>query len=89
MSGYKSFAKYMYCKYFLQVVACLFISFLFIYLLIYLVALGLSCSKWAPYLGFEGSLVVADGLLSCSMHVGSSSQTSDRTWAPCIGSVES
>ncbi|XP_060164404.1 protein archease isoform X2 [Globicephala melas] len=34
----------------------------------------LSCGMWT---------------LSCSMHVGSSSLTSDRTWAPCIGSVES
>ena len=34
-------------------------------------------------------LVVACGLLSCGMHAGSSSPTRDRTWAPCIGSVES
>ena len=40
-------------------------------------------------------LLVAGGLLSCgmqtpscSMHVGSSSLTRDRTWAPCVGSVE-
>ena len=29
------------------------------------------------------------GLLSCSMHVGSSSPTRDRTRAPCIGSMVS
>ena len=41
-------------------------------------------------------LVVACGLLSCcmrtlscGMHVGSSSSTRDRTWAPCTGSMES
>ena len=34
-------------------------------------------------------LIAACGLLSCSMHVGSSSLTRDRTQAPCIGSVES
>ena len=33
-------------------------------------------------------LVVACGL-SYGTHVGSSSPTTDRTWAPCIGSVES
>ena len=27
--------------------------------------------------------------LSCSMHVGSSSLTRDRNWAPCVGSMES
>ena len=27
--------------------------------------------------------------LSCSMHAGSSSLTRDRTWAPCMVSVES
>ena len=35
-----------------------------------------------------GSLVAACEL-SCGMHVGSSSLTRDRTWAPCIRSVES
>ena len=35
---------------------------------------GLSCSMWT---------------LSCGMHVGSGSLMRDRTWAPCIGSVES
>ena len=34
-------------------------------------------------------LVVAGRLLSCGMHVGSSSLTSNRTQAPCIGSAES
>ena len=34
-------------------------------------------------------LAAACGLLSCSMHVGSSFSTRDRTWAPCIGSMES
>ena len=33
--------------------------------------------------------VAACGLLSCSMHAGSSSPTRDRTQVPCIGSVES
>ena len=36
-----------------------------------------------------GSLVVAGGLLSCGMHVGSSSLTRDQTQASCIRSVES
>ena len=36
-----------------------------------------------------GSLVAPSGLLSCGMHVGSSSLTRDRTQAPCIGSTES
>ena len=43
---------------------------------------GLSCSTW-------NLLVAAWGLLSCSMHEGSSSLTRDWTWAPWIGSVES
>ena len=34
-------------------------------------------------------LVAAGGLLSCGMHVGSSSRARDRTQAPCIGSAES
>ena len=34
-------------------------------------------------------LVAACGLLSCGMHVGSSSPTRDRTRTPCIGSAES
>ena len=41
-------------------------------------------------------LVAAGSLLSCGrqtlsygMHVGSSSLTTDRTWAPCIGSMDS
>ena len=34
-------------------------------------------------------LVAAGGFLSCGLHVGSSSPARDRTWAPCIGSVES
>ena len=34
-------------------------------------------------------LVAARGLLSCGMHVGSSSLSRDRTRAPCIGSAES
>ena len=62
--------------------------FIFIFLKIYLVAPGLSCSRW--------TLVVARRLLSCgmrtssrSMHVGSSSPTRDRTRAPCTGSTES
>ena len=33
--------------------------------------------------------VVAHGIFSCSMHVGSSSPTRDRTQAPCIGSAGS
>ena len=45
-----------------------------IYLFIYLVVPGLSCGMRT---------------LSCGMHVGSSSLTRDRTWAPCIGSAES
>ena len=32
-----------------------------------------------------GSLVAAHGLLSCGMHVGSSSLTRDRTHVPCFG----
>ena len=48
------------------------------------------------FIGFRWVLVAAGGLLSCgmqtlscSMHVGSSSLTRDRTRAPCIGSTES
>ena len=50
--------------------------YLFIWLHWFLVAAHglLSCGMWT---------------LSCSMRVGSSSLTRDRTWAPCIGSVES
>ena len=66
------------------------------YLFIYLVALGLSRSLWAPQLRLKGSLVATHQLLncgmrilSCGMRVGSSSLTRDRTWAPCIGSAES
>ena len=36
-----------------------------------------------------GSLVAACGLISCSMHAGSSSPTRDWTQAPCIGSAGS
>ena len=36
-----------------------------------------------------GIFIVACVLLSCGMRVGSSSPTRDRTWAPCIVSVES
>ena len=55
------------------------IIYLFVYLFwlyrILVAACGLfSCSLWA---------------LSCGMHVGSISPTRDRTWATCIGSVES
>ena len=32
---------------------------------------------------------MAGGLLSCGMHVGSSSLTRNRTWPPSIGSTES
>ena len=66
----------------------LFFFFLNIYLFIYLVALGLSCSLQAPYLWLAGSTVAACQLLSCGMHVGSSFLTRDQTQAPCIGSVE-
>ena len=40
-------------------------------------------------LGLRSSLVVACGLLSCGMHVGSSSLTRDRTRAPCIACAKS
>ena len=63
---------------------------------IYLVAPGLSCSRRAPSLRLQGSLVAAGVLLSCGTwtlscgtHVGSSSLTRDQTWSPCIGSAES
>ena len=56
----------------------------------------LSCSSRALQLWLTSSLVAACRLLSCgmqtlscSMHVGSSSLTRDRTQAPCIGSMES
>ena len=50
--------------------------YLFIWLCRVLVVAGslLSCGMWT---------------LSCGMHVGSSSLTRDRAWAPCIVSVES
>ena len=41
--------------------------FLKIYLFIYFVALGLSCSRQAPKLRLASSSVVACGLLSCGM----------------------
>ena len=47
---------------------------IFIYLFIYLAALGLSCGMRS---------------LSCSMRAESSSPTRDRTLVPCIGSMES
>ena len=79
MFWYKSFIRYMINKYFISVCGLSFLFlFLFIYLFIYLhlvlVAAGglLSCGMWS---------------LSCGMHMGSSSLTRDRTWAPCIGSA--
>ena len=79
--------------------------FFFIWLHWVLVGAGglLSCGSLAPQLWHGGSLVVAHGLLvaahgilscgmrtlSCGMHVGSSSLTRDRNWAPCVGSAES
>ena len=42
---------------------------------------------WMPFIYFiwlHWVLVVACQLLSCSMHVGSSSLTRDRTQAPCL-----
>ena len=61
-----------------------FKKYLFIYcLFLFILAVpGLSCSM-------QVLLVAACGLLSCSMHVGSSSPTRDQTLAPCIGSMES
>ena len=56
--------------------------FFFFNLLIYFGCAGLGCSMWEL-------LVAVCGLLSCSMHVGSSSLARNRTWAPCIGSMES
>ena len=41
-----------------------FLKFFLFLVFIYLVALGLSCSRQAPYLRQAGSLVVAGGLLS-------------------------
>ena len=37
----------------------------------------------------RGIFIAACGLLSCSMYVGSSFLTRDRTQAPCTGSTES
>ena len=48
----------------------------------------LSCGMRASYLQHAG-LSCGMRTLSCGMHVGSSSLTRDRTWAPCVGSVES
>ena len=62
---------------------------IYIYLFIYFVSWGFSCHRWAPLLQQVGSLVAAHGFLSCSMYVGSSYLTRDRTHAPCIRSVES
>ena len=47
----------------------------------FLIFIYLFCLHWL--------FVAAGRLLSCGMHVGSSSLTRDRTWAPCIGRVES
>ena len=49
------------------------LSFFFIYLFIWL----------------HQVLVAAGGLLSCGMHVASSSLTRDQTWSPCVGRAES
>ena len=71
------------------------------YLFIYLAALGLSCGMWDLrchmrdlrchmqdlHCGVVGSLVAVCGIFQL-WHVGSSSLTRDRTWAPCTGSTE-
>ena len=59
-----------------------FSFFKIIYLLFILAVPGLSCSTWESSLRHAGSS-------GCGMHVGSSSPTRERTWAPCIVSSES
>ena len=52
-------------------------------------ACRLICCGMQDHLVVAGGLiVVACRLLSCSMHVGSSSLTRDRTQSLCIGSME-
>ena len=74
-----------------------------IYLYFYFGCTGSWLHHVGSSLWHVGLLVVACGLLvaacrllscglrtlSCGMHAGSSSLTTDRTWAPCIGSTES
>ena len=71
----------------------IFLKFIFIYLFILPVP-GLCCGMQNLHCGMQGLLFcvcvcVACRLLSCGMHVESSSPTRDRTQAPCIGSRES
>ena len=65
----------------LPIFVCLFVCLFWLHWVlvvacgIFIAACGIfSCGVWE---------------LSCGMHVGSSSLTRDRTWAPCIGSTES
>ena len=55
----------------------------------YLFYLFWLCRALVAARGIFFYLVVACRLLSCGMHVGSSSLTRDGTWAPCLGSAES
>ena len=65
------------------------IFYLFIYLFIYFHH-ARSSLRHADFLVVACRLLVAAcGLLSCGMHVGSSSLTREQTRAPCIGSAES
>ena len=62
---------------------------IFIYLIFILAAPGLSCGMWDLLVAAGSLLSCSMSTLSCGMHVGSSSLTRDRTWAPCTGSMES
>ena len=53
-----------------------------------LAAPGLSCSMWDLLVAACGLLVAVCEIFSCGRHEGCSSQTRDRTQAPCIGSAE-
>ena len=51
---------------------------------------NLHCGTWDLFLVAAcGPLNSGMQTLSCGMYAGSSSPNRDRTWAPCIGSVES
>ena len=66
-----------YCNYFFDIVYLIFIKRILFFKKNYLFI-------WLCWV-----LVAAGGLLSCGMHVASSSWTRGGTQAPCIGSVES
>ena len=66
---------------------------IFIYLFwlcqVLVVACGIFAAAWGIFSGSMRTLSCCIQTLSRGIHIGSSSPTRNRTWAPCIGSVES